>query len=34
MKKIAAVLIWLIFAVPSQARIITVDDDPVEFKNI
>ena len=35
MKKTVAVFIWLLFAIPCQARIITVDDDgPADFNNI
>ncbi|MGB2809530.1 MAG: LamG-like jellyroll fold domain-containing protein [Sedimentisphaerales bacterium] len=35
MKKIVLVFIWLLFAFPCQARIITVDDDgPADFDNI
>ncbi|MBW8040025.1 MAG: hypothetical protein FVQ85_08510 [Planctomycetes bacterium] len=35
MKKLVPVFIWLLFVVPNQARIITVDDDgPADFNNI
>ncbi|MHC4087153.1 MAG: right-handed parallel beta-helix repeat-containing protein [Planctomycetota bacterium] len=35
MKKLILVFIWLLFAIPCQARIITVDDDgPADFTNI
>jgi hypothetical protein len=35
MKKFVPVFIWLLFAIPCQARIITVDDDgPADFNNI
>ena len=33
MKKTVAVFIWLLFAIPCQGRIITVDDDGPSLNN-